>query len=250
MENKFINTIIRIINKILTKIRVIKNNNSELDKIVKDSAKVDTQNLYQLLKEKKMHLIKEKHANETQWHLSKFKKNEFDVVEEALRLRKYSFKHLGVEENYFKGKKVISFGSAMFDIFNGVAVECSVCIDPTINEVDKHSNFRKLYDKSEFINAFWEDVPFAADSFDVGFSLNCLDHTDDPEVCIKETSRLIKSGGSFYLGVIAALGKKAPNYKHPHRFDEKTIEKMITPYFNIDKIYQSDVYLWAHCLKG
>ena len=50
-------------------------------------------------------------------------------------------------------------------------------------------------DPDRIINAVGENLPFADDSFDVVFSANVLEHTNDPAMVLSEAVRVLRPGG-------------------------------------------------------
>jgi SAM-dependent methyltransferase len=50
----------------------------------------------------------------------------------------------------------------------------------------------------KFVHANGEHLPFAANSFDYVIFLDVIEHVDEPEVFIKEASRVLKKGGYLY----------------------------------------------------
>jgi len=131
----------------------------------------------------------------------------------------------------FQGKEIITLGCGSLDLYHDLPVRRSVGIDPTFGALDKLNNITSSFPKSEFYSCFWENLPFDNASFDVACSFNVLDHVDDAAQCIRETHRVLKPSGKFYLIVILAYGERKANYKHPYRFSLEHVTELLSPYF-------------------
>jgi len=60
-----------------------------------------------------------------------------------------------------------------------------------------------VYDKNVKPNYTWDGkrMPFEDNSFDCAFGTEVLEHCPDPEIVLKETSRVLKPGGVFFFTV-------------------------------------------------
>jgi ubiquinone/menaquinone biosynthesis C-methylase UbiE len=135
------------------------------------------------------------------------------------------------ERDDFEGKEVITLGCGSLDLYYDFPVRKSVGIDPTFDALNKLNNITSNFPSSEFYSCFWESLPFDNASFDVAGSFNVLDHVDDAAQCIRETHRVLKPSGKFYLVVILAYGVSKVNYKHPYRFSLEHINELLSSYF-------------------
>lgn len=107
-----------------------------------------------------------------------------------------------------RGKKVLEIGSGFgtnladwikrYDI-DGYGVEPgSTGFDSTVN------GSRLLFvanglDPERLLNASGEALPFDDESFDVVYSANVLEHTDDPERVLWQSLRVLRPGGTLHM---------------------------------------------------
>ena len=133
----------------------------------------------------------------------------------------------------------------VFDIFHDLPVERSVCVDPTFEEVNNLTTFSTHFPRTDFHCASWEELPLPDSSFDVGFSHNVLDHVTNPDDCISESVRVLKRNALCYISVNLGLGRKPPNYKHPHRFSIESFEELLHRHMTILSITREGPYAWA-----
>jgi ubiquinone/menaquinone biosynthesis C-methylase UbiE len=54
-------------------------------------------------------------------------------------------------------------------------------------------------DPARITNASGEALPFGDESFDVVYSANVLEHTDNPELVVGESLRVLRRGGLFHM---------------------------------------------------
>jgi len=59
-------------------------------------------------------------------------------------------------------------------------------------------------DPERVINSTGESLPFPADTFDIVYSANVLEHTENPELCLSEALRVLRPGGVLHM--------EMPNY--------------------------------------
>ncbi|MBF0234891.1 MAG: methyltransferase domain-containing protein, partial [Desulfamplus sp.] len=105
------------------------------------------------------------------------------------------------------------------DHFNGCPITY-VAVDALADEyaaIFHHYNIRQRFD---IIAATGEELTqhFAAESFDVIYSSNALDHTFDPALIIKNMFTLLKPGGVIYLAACRNEGE-IENYHGLHQWN-------------------------------
>lgn len=123
------------------------------------------------------------------------------------------------DPSFFDGKIVVDIGS-------GPA--CTLCWIPNAKArigVDPLADrFMELGIASHdmlYLNAPGERIPLPSGYVDVVFSINALDHVEDPVAVMKEINRILRPGGHF----IGSIGfKEEPTFTEPHVLTRKLIE--------------------------
>lgn len=121
-----------------------------------------------------------------------------------------SFKRAAIIERYtpLRGKKVLEVGSGFgtnlamwikhFDI-DGYGVEPS----STGFDAGYLGSLKVLaangIDPTRIIDSTGESLPFPDESFDLVYSANVLEHTDNPERTLRESVRLLRRGGVLHM---------------------------------------------------
>ena len=88
-----------------------------------------------------------------------------------------------------------------------------------------------------------EECPFASDFFDLVVMINVLDHTTDPERCIREAKRITKPGGCLVIGEDladdASLRSLPDGFDlmHPSHCSREVLDRTLTVGF--DSIFHS-----------
>lgn len=65
--------------------------------------------------------------------------------------------------------------------------------------IDVHDSGHKNSSKDNDVFFDGKNIPFANSSFDIVICTQVLEHAQDPEILIHEASRVLKSGGIFYV---------------------------------------------------
>jgi ubiquinone/menaquinone biosynthesis C-methylase UbiE len=136
---------------------------------------------------------------------------------------------------------------------SGVGVEVS---DVMIEEANKALSEKKL--TMGLVRAFGENLPFADDSFDVVFCKGAIDHFYNPQLAIREMSRVTKPDGwvvlsvanfesaGFRLGrLITGMRIRKPEgvmpwdtpVDHTIRVDYKVLKALVRPSLQQEKIW-------------
>jgi SAM-dependent methyltransferase len=105
-------------------------------------------------------------------------------------------------------------------------------------------------------SAMGEELPYDDDSFDILISRNVLDHVDDVHQCMREMKRVLKPGGSAYIGMNVFAGPllvwktifKDP--EHPYTFSEKSYINLIKEYFDIVENRKNDPINGNHFVEN
>lgn len=104
-----------------------------------------------------------------------------------------------ISRAFYKDKRILDIGCGPRGSLEWATdARERVGLDPLVEDyrrlgIDRHA--------MSYVNAPAEQIPFAADHFDVVSSINSLDHVDDVEAVIREIIRVLKPGGLFLLAV-------------------------------------------------
>lgn len=72
--------------------------------------------------------------------------------------------------------------------------------EPTLDEASRHARQSKL--DIEYRHGAGEDLPFEAESFDIAYCCDVLEHVDDLDKVIAEIARVLEPGGVFFYDTI------------------------------------------------
>lgn len=120
--------------------------------------------------------------------------------EKVLRNAHYEYfytTHFGLDENFYKGKKIIDIGCGPRGSLEWADMTAErVGLDPLANSylklgADKH--------KMQYVATGVEKIPYPDRYFDVVCSFNSLDHVDNLDRAIDEIIRIIAPGGLLLL---------------------------------------------------
>lgn len=109
-------------------------------------------------------------------------------------------KDLYIDENSFKGKRVLDVGCGPHGGLIGFKESDKYGVDHLIKEYEKIGYPLEKH-KIKYCQAKSEKLPFPDSFFDVVVCVNALDHVDSLQHSIKEISRVIKKGG-YFIGQI------------------------------------------------
>jgi len=97
----------------------------------------------------------------------------------------------------------VGCGTAFVSLYFAKRGHLATCLD--INkEVLKaaEANFRKEGTEAKFVVGDAENLPFGDEQFDAVTSFGLLEHFSDPAQVIRESARVLKSGGLFFADVV------------------------------------------------
>lgn len=122
--------------------------------------------------------------------------------------------------SFFDGKIVVDIGS-------GPA--CTLCWIPNARALigidplaDRFMQLGIASHDMLYLNAPGERIPLPSGYVDVAFSINALDHVEDPVAVMDEIDRILRPGGHF----IGSIGfKDEPTFTEPHVLTRNFIEK-------------------------
>ena len=141
--------------------------------------------------------------------------------------------HLNVciEQNLFKGKKVLEVGGRTpFNVTKNLEVESWICVDPIIKEDYTFDNTYKHY-KASILDFDKEN------EFDLIFSTNAFEHINGLKTAVDNMYKLLKVGGKLS----ALMGPIWSCYKGHHIVYKKGNGELI----NFNNIKLDD---WAHLI--
>jgi SAM-dependent methyltransferase len=121
--------------------------------------------------------------------------------------------------SFFDGKIVVDVGSGPACTLCWIAnAKARIGIDPLAER------FMQLGIASHdmlYLDAPGENVPLPSGYVDVVFSINALDHVEDPVAVMNEIDRILRPGGHF----IGSIGfKEEPTFTEPHVLTRQFIE--------------------------
>ena len=121
-----------------------------------------------------------------------------------------SFKRAGIIEHYtpLRSRKVLEVGSGFgtnlaawikFFEIDGYGVEPGATGFDAGFIASKKVLAANGIDPSRIQNATGECLPFADESFDIVYSANVLEHTNNPELALEESIRVLRRGGILHM---------------------------------------------------
>lgn len=139
------------------------------------------------------------------WHTQseKFSRQYFDEIE-AWRYRDQPFIHSFAQFSRYHGKRVLEVGfGAGTDFIQWLragAIASGVDLtEEALANLTRRINAYNLPQPESLRVADAENLPFANDTFDLGYSWGVLHHTPDTEKAIKELVRVVRPGGEIKL---------------------------------------------------
>ncbi len=129
--------------------------------------------------------------------------------------------------------KILQIGAGGEGEINFFPVGVRFAVDPLANFYKEH--FQRVIDRQvEFRQARGEELPFPDDFFDGIIMTNVLDHTEDPNLVLKEIQRTLKQRGVAIIEVhtfwaFSFFVKKylLKNIGHPHVFTLNSLKRSI-----------------------
>lgn len=79
-------------------------------------------------------------------------------------------------------------------------------------------------------------IPFCDSSFDAAICTNILEHLRDPELCIEELARILKSGAELVV-VVPFMFRVHPNPEDHWRFTGQCLERLFADNFSVVEQY-------------
>ena len=148
--------------------------------------------------------------------------------------------------NLTENAKVLDVGagpiSKVGKIYNGAKIDL-IAIDPVAKRYSRILKKLNLTPVIETLPGYGEKLTkqFPINSFDLIHARNCIDHTRNPILVIKEALGVLKPGGYFYLNHYINEGKSADYYGlHQWNFFEKDNLFYISSLNNKTKICVDD----------
>lgn len=86
---------------------------------------------------------------------------------------------------------------------------------------------------------FADKMPYQADTFDVVFALDVLEHLDNPEAAVREVKRVLKNGGLFIVTVPAhqwLWSYHDESLHHKKRYSKQDIQKLLHAQLRVTQV--------------
>jgi ubiquinone/menaquinone biosynthesis C-methylase UbiE len=146
----------------------------------------------------------------------------------------YLLKHVPVES--FKGKSVMEVGLGYGTLSQKIAENCSFyrgldIADGPVKMVNKRLSQVNINIDAEAIVGSIKECPFSDNTFDAVVAIGCYHHTGDLRKAIKETSRVLKKGGTCYLMVYNKY-----SYRQWIQSPSLTFKRLVKEYFSLKSI--------------
>lgn len=149
----------------------------------------------------------------------------------------------------FTEQRVLDVGCGPTGVIYFVDAERRVGLDPL---ADQYEQWNGQWGRPiELIKSGAETMPFADESFDTVFCVNCLDHTRDPAAVISEIARVLTPGGTLVLHVdldspLRKLHKHVRPHAgamHPHSLSLSWLHTHLAESFDI-KVQERDPHVF------
>lgn len=201
---------------------------------------------------------KKAQANEKEFWNSiyiKKEKNYYDIIndEDAKSFCEEVFLRHNIKPILLNNKIIMDLGCGPYGIIKGMVnlflkkklnFKNIIGLDPLMDYFKENI---KILSESKIVKLYsnkGEELPFEKNSIDIIFSINVLDHCEDPKKVVSEVKRVLKLDGHFFCSVhviYPAWTYFAPFLKfidknHPQHFTEKNFLKIIKSHFTDVKI--------------
>jgi SAM-dependent methyltransferase len=134
--------------------------------------------------------------------------------------------------------RIAELGSGPVGVVGSLPGRRRVAVDPLNLAYAENAGLVALRDPEvDYLDTPGEDLPFAADSFDLVIMENCIDHVRDVDGVMSEIRRVLVPGGVLYLTVNARssvgylvhrlLARAVLDPGHPHTFTSRRFRRMI-----------------------
>jgi SAM-dependent methyltransferase len=187
-------------------------------------------------------------VNESWLSAQRQEKNFYHIKNKKVVLKQshYVNEKFDLPIGFLNYKKVLEVGVSMYAAIHNLADSpaLKVGIDPLAGF------YNPMYPKSTLhVQGRGEELPFISGNFDVVLCLNVLDHTEKPDLVVKEIKRCLEPNGLLLFSVNTfglpkflrtnLLKKFDPS--HPHHFNSKEVEKLLlNAGFKVDLIVKGD----------
>lgn len=185
-------------------------------------------------------------SDKEEWEFKWQKKHWVDLFrqpETNAKCREYWVKYRYLNEiiesvNIRPSTRVLDVGCGLSTVLHWIEGE-RIGVDPLAER------YKEVYEYPPEIRieaAHGESLPFEDSTFDVVFSSNCIDHTNDPTAVIAEVLRVLRSSGWFILTCETFrddVGRR--NAGHPHSMTTEKLRHLLAN-FDIQNHWQSTWY--------
>lgn len=141
----------------------------------------------------------------------------------------------------FDGKVVVEVGCGLGNFLRVITAKERIGVEPLLDK------FSELFDMDvsgiQFIKGKGESISLPDNKADVIFCSNVLNHTQYPEMCLKEIRRILKEDGILFFDIHFDY----QTVLHPHVFNRDSIKELLEKYFNIERTIDKEVKWGAMC---
>lgn len=207
--------------------------------------------------------------NEKQFWDNIYLNNETDIItHQPIKIEtglEYLFKNLNRHKiglNELNGKKIADLGCGPSGLALGLdylmknsSINSTTifAIDPLMNHYEKYGLI-KSNERLIFVPEKGETTGLEDNSLDMVFSLNAIDHVENPLSVIKEVRRILKPSGYFLISchvLYSVFSPVSPIFKyvdknHPHHFTENYLKKLLEKEFTQVNLTYSATMLEDH----
>lgn len=138
-----------------------------------------------------------------------YNNKEMDEFIEPFRVR---FKRNGIDpQSVFEGKKCFDAGcgngrGTLFMLMNGAEHVTSFDFSKTNTESTRRFTKDFGFDNVSVLQGTLENIPFEDETFDFVWCNGVVMHADNPNTCLSEISRILKTGGQSWLYIYGSGG--------------------------------------------
>jgi ubiquinone/menaquinone biosynthesis C-methylase UbiE len=137
----------------------------------------------------------------------------------------------GKDYEWFSGKSILDFGSGPRGSLEWADnAENRVCCDVL---ADEYAELGTKLHKAKYLRCTEDAIPVESNYFDVSFTINSIDHTEDPPLMTREILRVTKLGGAFGGSINL---NEPPTPSEPNQITLDFFNVNISPYIIVERL--------------